>query len=303
MKNILVAGGTGLVGNMLTKKLKEKGYEVGILSRKVKNEHTFKYFKWDPENDFIDPAAIEFADALINLSGENVATRWTEEQKFKITESRTKSNALLINECNRLNKWPKVCISAGGMNYYGSRGDEDLNEASRAGNTGFLPQSCIAWENSVDEWRKHNVRTVQFRISLVLSTKGGAFPKLMMSRFIRILPLFGDGNQWYSWIHIEDLCSTFIHALENQTMNTVYNAASPEPLRLKDFLKISSNAYQTPSLIIPIPAWIFKLVLGEMSETVLSSVRLNVDKIKGTGFEWKYPRLFDAVKNLVNSKE
>jgi uncharacterized protein len=303
MKNILIAGGTGLVGRMLAKELKEKGYEVGILSRSLKKNTGYRYFKWDPGNNFVDVEAIEFADAIINLSGENVATRWTEKQKSRITKSRTQSNEVLISACKQLNKWPQACISAGGMNFYGDRGDEILDEESGPGTEGFLPSSCIKWEKSVDQWRQNNVRTVQFRISIVLSTRGGAFPKLMMSKPFRVIPVFSSGKQWYSWIHIRDLCRMMIHALENNSMNSNFNAASPEPLRLKEFLATSLKAYSTPALLIPLHSWIFKLALGEMSETVLSSVRLNVDKVKNSGFSWTYPSLFEAITSLKETKE
>ncbi len=302
-QRILVAGGTGLVGKVLLPMLLEKGYEVGVLSRNQGKNGTYRSFVWDPDTGYVDPKALAFADVIIHLAGANVAHYWTESYKKKITESSTQTNAILLAACERAGRFPKLYLSAGGMNYYGESGDAWRSELDPAGKSGFLPKSCIAWEDAVNKWALKGVRTVQFRISLVLSMKGGALPKMLMTAPAGIFPVFGNGQQWYSWVHIEDLAAMFLFALENNNVIGIYNAASPQPHRLKDFLKQCAKTYQIGGWYPSLPTFLVKILLGEMSETVLTSIRLSVDRLEKAGFAWKYPNLEAAVSNLREKKE
>jgi uncharacterized protein len=295
IKRVLVAGGSGLVGSELLPLLAEQGYEVAILSRSGKGNRSYA---WDPENGYVDPEAIRFADAIINLSGANVASYWTEAYKKKITDSRTQSNAVLLAACIKENRFPKVYLSAGGMNYYGDSGDSWMRESDPAGKEGFLPGSCVAWENAVSLWKDYGVRTAQFRISLVLSMKGGALPKMLMTLPARILPVFGDGNQWYSWIHIRDLANLFLFSLKNEAISGIYNAASPEPWRMRNFLRHCASAHGVHAWYPSIPEFMVKIMLGQMSETVLTSIRLSVERLEQAGFTWMFPELEKAVRDL-----
>lgn len=299
-KNILIAGGTGLVGQVLCKKLQDQGYNVALLSRSASSKSD--RFYWNPEKVEVDPSAIAFADVIINLAGANVAQRWTEAYKQEITNSRTRSNEVLIAACRRQQKWPHVYLSAGGMNFYGDSQDKILSEELPPGKKGFLPESCVSWEKSVQAWGDFGVRYVQFRIAIVLSTKGGALPKMAMTLPLRILPMFGNGRQWYSWVHIEDLADMFIYALNNQNMLGIYNAGSPDPRRLNDFLKELARANDLQAIYPSVPVFALKLGLGDMSETVLSSVRLSVEKLLQTGFKYQFPELKAALKDLYRRK-
>jgi uncharacterized protein len=298
MKNILIAGGSGLVGQQLIQGLQKKNYSVGILSRSKSNDSAFKSFEWNPATNKIDPEAINFADAIINLSGANVGTRWTEKKKLLITESRTKSNEVLIDACQKLNKWPSVYLSAGGANYYGDCGDEILTEEHPNGSAGFLPHSTYLWENAVNKWRKTDVRVVQYRMGIVLSSKGGALPKMAMTLPIGVLPIFGTGTQWVSWIHIRDMAELFLFALENAHVQGVYNAGSPNALRHHEFQYEMALAYGKKHIKMRLPEILLKIILGEMRETLLSSVRISSERIQKSGFVFQYPILKEAILNL-----
>lgn len=304
MKNILIAGGSGLVGKRLTDFLIQEGFEVGVLSRSDRESDRVRYFQWDPKSGDVDPACIAWADGLINLAGEGIADkRWTEDRKAAITESRVTSNRVLLTAFQKAGKMPKAYLSAGGMNYYGDSGDHWRSETDPKGDEGFLPKSCARWEAAVDEWAQAGIRTVQFRISIVLSTQGGALPKIAMTLPVGIVPYFGNGMQWYSWIHIDDLCRMFVHALKNTDMSGIYNAASPFPVQNKSLAKQLLTATDRSGLTPSVPAFALKLGMGDMSETVLSSVRLEVSKIKNTGFKWNFPELVPALKDLYKHEK
>lgn len=304
MKNILVAGGTGLIGSRLIHFLMSKDYNIGILTRQDKKDSDrIRYFKWDVNNKTIDVQAIKWADGLINLAGAGIADeRWTESRKKVITNSRIKTNEILLQAFLDNDKKPEVYVSSGGMNFYGDSGDQWLTEADPKGKNGFLPDSCEAWERAVNKWREHDIRTVQYRISIVLSTKGGALPKLTMTMPVGLMPYFGNGRQWYSWIHIDDICRLFVHALEQKDMNGIYNAASPNPLTNKDFVREILDAAGQFGITPPVPAFALKIGLGDMAETVLTSVRLSVKKLMSTGFKWQYPELRFAYQHLKDQQ-
>lgn len=305
MKNILIVGGTGMVGEALQKLLNAKHYRVGILTRSRTSPRVgIKYFQWNPGENYVDPEAIKFADIIINLSGENVAGgRWTEKRKKAISQSRVQSNEILIEACATEKKWPEVYLSAGGMNYYGDRGDELLSESSGKGRTGFLPDSCALWESAVRQWEEYEVRTAQFRMGIVLSNKAGALHKLAMSIPWGIAPYFGHGRQWVSWIHVQDMASMFLHAIQNSQIRGIYNAASPDPRTNKEFMKTLLKKMSRKALILSVPSWALEIILGEMSETLLSSVKLDISNIQNSGFKFKFPTLPGALDQLFDEKQ
>ena len=300
MKKVLIAGGSGLVGRRLSVLLQEKGYAVGILSRSERpDKNGIRYFRWNPDRNDIDDAAIIWANVIVNLAGEGIADqRWTMARKKAITQSRVDANTTLLKSCQATGKWPESYISAGGMNYYGDSGDQLLDEESPIGKFGYLPQSCAAWERAVSLWSKE-VRTVQFRISIVLSTQGGALPKMTMTLPIGIVPYFGNGKQYYSWIHIDDLCKLFIHAIEHEGMEGIYNGGSPMPVQAKQFAKESIASRYSWGWAPSIPTFLVRIILGEMSETVLSSVRLSSKKVEYSGFNFQFIHLKDAIQDLM----
>ncbi|MEZ5055799.1 MAG: TIGR01777 family oxidoreductase [Saprospiraceae bacterium] len=303
MKTILIGGGTGLVGERLSEMLEAKGYQVLHLSRSRNLDARFPAYKWDLKNGEVDPEAIAKADAVINLAGAGIADKpWTPSRKKLIIDSRVDSTLMLKTAFELAGKKPEAFISAAAIGYYGNRGDQNLTEESDPGNDGFLSESCVLWEEAIKKVEASGIRTVWFRIGIVLSTKGGALEKIMLPVKFHIGGYFGNGKQWYSWIHLDDLCRMFIHALENQEMNGVYNAVSPNPERNKPFTEAIGDAIGKKSLMIPGPEFALRLVLGEMADTIFNSNKVDSSKIEKAGFKFEHPKLVDAVKHLVDNK-
>jgi uncharacterized protein (TIGR01777 family) len=300
MKTILIGGGTGLVGERLSILLEEKGYTVLHLSRTRNLDARFPAYEWDLKNGSVDPEAIAKADAVINLAGAGIADKpWTQSRKKLIIDSRVDSTLLLKTAFDLAGKKPSAFISAAAIGYYGNRGEENLTEDKAPGNDGFLSESCMLWEEAIKKVAASGIRTVWFRIGIVLSTKGGALEKIMLPVKFHVGGYFGNGQQWYSWIHMDDLCNMFIHALENQSMEGPYNAVSPNPERNKAFTQKVGDAIGKSAIMIPGPEFAMRLVLGEMADTIFNSNKVDATKIENTGFTFQFPNLVDAVKDLV----
>jgi uncharacterized protein len=302
MKKILIAGGTGLIGSHLSRLLKNNGYEVAHLSRHANPTAEFPTFAWQPETGVFDKKAFEGADAVINLAGAGIADkRWSKTRKREIIESRTSSNALIANYLRSEKHTIQTYISASAIGFYGNRRDELLDETAAAG-TGFLAESTSAWEKSIAEVAATNVRTVVFRIGVVLAPEGGALQKMLIPFIFRLGVYFGNGRQWTSWIHRTDLCNLFIYALENAPMKGTFNAVAPTPLSNFDLTKAIAIAKGGGYLIMPTPAFVLRLAMGEMADVVLSSTRVSAQKIINQGFTFSFPEAVGALKDLFLRK-
>lgn len=299
MTKVLIAGGTGLVGKRLSHLLSQKGYEVAWLSRSKKDDSPYQIYQWDIKAQTIEAEAIEHADYVINLAGAGIADQlWTKSRKKAIINSRTEGTRLLKKQIQQAKNKPKAYISASAVGYYGDRGNEWMNEHSSAGD-GFLSKTTILWEDAIQEVAKTGVRTVALRIGIVLSTQGGAMEKMLLSFKVRVGAYFGDGSQWYSWIHLDDLCRMFIAAIENEEMKGVYNAVAPEPATNKVLTEQLAEALDKASLVVPTPAFVLKMGMGDMSSVVLNSTRVSSKKIERAGFEYKHADLLPALRDLV----
>lgn len=300
MKNILIAGGTGLVGNRLSYLLTQKGYQVSHLSRQANPQAVYPAYRWDLDDFFIDETALQNADHLINLAGAGIADkRWTDARKRLIIDSRVKGNELIGQ---KITQFPNIksYVSASAIGYYGDRsGKKRLSESAPPGDDGFLSESVRLWEQSIEQVVATGIRTVVIRIGIVLSTKGGALEKLLLPFNVRLGTYFGDGQQVYSWIHIDDLCRQFIRAIEEETMNGIYNGVAPNPVTNKVFTEVTAHALDKPSLILPAPAFAMRLAMGEMADVVLSGSNVSSEKIEAEGFSFEFPNLEGAVRDLV----
>jgi uncharacterized protein (TIGR01777 family) len=246
--------------------------------------------------------AITRSDIVVNLAGAGIADKpWTEERKQLIIDSRVKSNRLLLDAFQRLGHQPEVYVAASAIGYYGDSGEAWVNEESESGE-GFLSKSVQIWEQPIQEAIASDLRTVALRIGLVLSTKGGALPKLLLPFYFFVGTYFGDGQQWYSWIHIDDLCRMFIQAIEDREMQGVYNAVGPTPERNKAFTRLVGEARNVPFLLFPAPVFALQLFLGEMSQTVLISTKVSSEKIEKRGFTFQFEQLGEAVQDLLARK-
>jgi uncharacterized protein (TIGR01777 family) len=298
MATILIGGGTGFIGKHLSRALTADGHEVRHLSRSEKPNSEFKTFVWNVGKQTIDDAAFADVDYVVNLAGEGiVGARWTDKQKKTIISSRTDSTLLLGKSLVRLGIKPKLYLSSAAIGYYGDRGNELLTEEAPPGD-GFLSESCVAWEQSVHEVEAMGFPIFINRTGLVLHPDEGALEKMLISLNVRVSSYFGDGSQYYSWIHVDDLVGTFVHAIKHNLAGT-YNCVAPNPVTNKALAAAIGPAMGVSALVVPAPAFAMKLAMGEMSHTVLDSVRASSAKMEQTGYVFKFPEVDGALRDLL----
>ncbi|MEQ9439658.1 MAG: TIGR01777 family oxidoreductase [Cyclobacteriaceae bacterium] len=298
---VLITGGTGLVGTRLTQLLQEKGYTVTHLSRSVSGNEPVKTFSWNIQEQTIDPEALFQTDYVIHLAGAGIAEkRWTDERKELIINSRTESTRLLQRSIASLESPTlKAFVSASAVGYYGiDTGDTWVDEESPSGD-GFAAKVVQQWEAAVDEVSELALRVVKIRIGIVLSELGGALPKLTQPIKLGAGAPLGRGGQYMSWIHLDDLCRLFIFALEQESMRGVYNAVAPYPATNQELTKAAADVLNRPLFLPNIPAFVLKLLLGQMSEVVIGGNRVSHRKIEQAGFEFKHPTLRPALAELL----
>lgn len=302
MASILLAGGTGLIGSRLSQLLQRKGHTVSLLSRRASNSGPVPAYEWDPARGLIDHEAVRLSDVVINLAGAGIAdVRWTDARKREIIDSRVNSARLLLESFLHTGHTPQCYLSGAAIGYYGDRSDTILEENAAPGR-GFLAESCIEWEKAVQEIAGADIRTVVFRIGIVLSTQGGALEKMLLPARLGAGTYFGDGSQWYSWIHIDDVCRLFIHAIEHPDMAGTYNAVAPNPTPNKAFAAALMQAMNRPQILVPAPAFALRFAMGEMADVVLNSTRVSSKKTEQTGFRFDFPELEPAILDLLVRK-
>lgn len=286
-KNILISGGTGLVGKAIIELLQSKGYNIAILSR-TKQKRAVKTFLWDYEKMYIDKEAIEFADIIIHLAGENISSkRWTETQKKKIIDSRVKTTDLLFRTVKEAKKKPLQFISASAVGYYGSKtSDHVFTEEDPPGND-FLARTVVEWENAIDKFTGLGIKTSKLRLGVVMSLKGGALPKMLQSLKMGFASPLGSGKQYIPWIALEDLARMFLFIIEKENTARVYNAVNPQQINNEQLMKYFAQKKSRLFIPIGVPAFIFKILFGEMAIILVEGSRVSSEKIENEGFEFK----------------
>jgi len=300
---VLIAGGSGFIGQNIIRLLSFNGYEVTILTRKSKNKSGFKEFIWDVEKGIIDNKAFEDTNYVINLAGTGIAERrWSKKQKKKIEESRIKSTNLLFDAIKNLKKKPKVYISASAVGYYGTITSEHIfNETDQAGDD-FLSDVCKKWEDASFKFERLGIRTVVLRTGVVFDKTQGAFPKMTQSLKYGFVAGVGFGKQYIPWIHIDDLISLYLNSIENEKISGIYNAVSAEHCTQNELtkkIKIITRKIKLPNL----PGILLKALYGEMSGILLKGSRISSDKITKTGFKFKFEKIEDALIVLLKKNE
>ena len=308
MPTVLITGGRGMIGKHLTKMLLDKGFEVIVLSRSLSSVNSqltsLSYAEWNIENQTIDSTAISKADYIIHLAGASVAEkRWSEKRKKEIIESRTQSSALIIKALKEVPNHVKAVVSTSAIGWYGTDTKDSLqngfDEDSKA-DTEFLGTTCKLWEESITSVESLNKRLVKLRVGIVLSADGGALAEFRKPIQMGIAAILGNGKQIISWIHIEDLCKIFIHAIEHEEMNGVYNAVASNPVSNKT-LTLTLAKIMKGKFFIPmhVPSFLLKIILGEMSIEVLKSANVNSTKIEKAGYVFLYPNIEKALYQLL----
>jgi uncharacterized protein (TIGR01777 family) len=298
-KRILITGATGLIGSRLTELLTERGHSVTYLGRSKKVEK-MSTFLWNPTKEIIDIKALAQPDAIIHLAGAGVAEkRWTAPRKKEILESRTKSTSLLYQALKDNAHKVKTFVSASAIGYYGfGNGDKIFMEEDKPG-TDFLAHVTHQWENEVDKIGELGLRVVKLRIGIVLSKDGGALKEMAKPIKLGVGSALGTGKQYLSWIHIDDLCQMFIKAIEDENLNGAYNATT-DWCTNEEMTKAIAHILKKPLWLPRIPSFILKIILGEMANIVLNGSKVSSEKIKKTGYHYKFANLSDTLIDLLN---
>jgi uncharacterized protein len=297
--NILISGGTGLVGSELITSLSSKGHSVSLLSRS-KGDGNETVFQWDHKKGYIQEGAFDGVDTLVHLAGAGVADkRWTDDRKKEIIESRTLSSNLLFETLKNQPNKVKTLVAASAIGYYGmDTGDQLMTEASPAGND-FLAHVVKEWEASTKQFESLGIRVVQIRIGVVLAKEGGALPKILQPPVAAPL---ASGDQYMSWIHMDDLVGIIVKAIEDQKMMGVFNGVAPMPENNRDFTKIAAKAFGKLYLPIPVPGFLLKLILGEMAQIVTGGNKVSAKKIEASGYSFLFSELERALAHLAKGK-
>jgi len=300
---IIITGASGLVGTELVNQLISKTeHELCYLTRdKDSFKNKFAYpghvFEWDTKKGTIDPNALKDVDIIIHLAGENVASgRWSQKRKQQILESRVKGTQLLVDQINKNSLKPKAFISSSAIGIYGNRPNEVLTEESIHSDD-FLANVCKEWE-SVTSSLDDNIRVCHLRTSVVLSNQGGALLKMLPPFLAGAGGTLGLGNFHMSWIHIQDLISMFIQAIDNEAFNGPMNATSPEPVTNKVFTKALGRTIKRPT-IFPVPTPMLKVLFGEMSSILLADQKVIPKRLQDIGFNFNYPNIDQALQNIL----
>ena len=295
--NITISGASGLVGRRLLRVLGSEGHKLHVLTRHAGTNlpQGVRLTVWDPES--LPPiTSLESADAVIHLAGEPVAQRWTTEAKRRIRESRVGSTERLVEALSKLPRLPRCLLCASAIGYYGSRGDEILEESSPPG-SGFLPEVCLAWEKAAQAASGLGVRVAVIRIGVVLDKRGGALGRLLAPFRAGLGGRLGSGHQWMSWIHAGDLAELFRFVLDG-TLQGAVNGVAPFPASNAEFTQELARELKRPALL-PVPEFLLKALLGDMSEILLASQRVAPRAAESTGFRFRFPQLGAALAELL----
>jgi uncharacterized protein (TIGR01777 family) len=303
---VLISGGTGLIGRALSESLLDDGHTVTVLTRAKQNaflpEGT-KTQQWDGRTLEAWTESIEQSDAVVNLAGENLAgsgllpQRWTEDQKRRIRDSRLQAGDVLSRAISAATHLPKVLIQASGVGYYGTLSDEIATEEHPAGDD-FLARLAVDWEASTAAVEQRQVRRAIIRTGAVLSTRGGALSKLVLPYRLFVGGPLGSGRQYLSWIHIDDEVAAIRFLIENEDASGPFNLVAPKPLSNSEFGNTIGRVLHRPSLF-PTPAFAMKLLLGEVSTLVLDGQRAQPERLQALGFVFRFPDAEGALRDLL----
>lgn len=296
MPSVLLGGASGFLGSAIAGWLQEQGYRTTRLVRGAASGEG--RVAWDPETGQVDRDAVARCapDLVINLAGEPIAQRWTNERRRRIRDSRVRGTRALAEAIGVLQTRPATLISGSAIGYYGAHcGDEILDEAS-PGADDFLARLAREWEMATEPASQSGVRVVLLRTGLVLSRSGGALARMLPPFQMGVGGRLGDGRQWMSWIALEDFIGALAFAIETPAVSGAVNIVAPEPVRNEQFTGTLARVLGRPALL-PVPTAALVLLFGEMAEnTILASQRVSPKKLAGAGFEFRHPRLEDALR-------
>ncbi|MEN7547443.1 TIGR01777 family oxidoreductase [Rapidithrix thailandica] len=297
-QNVLITGGTGLVGTYLTRLLLKKGFRVSHLSRSRHKHQDIEYYLWNIGDQFIEEGAIEDADYIIHLAGASIGEkRWTPARKQELRDSRVLSTKLLAQRLTTASHKVKAFIAASAIGIYGDTGNQWATEESKPG-SGFLANLCKEWESKIDLIADLGIRTVKIRSGIVLSKKGGVLEQMALPVKLFAGTPLGNGKQYFPWIHIEDISQMFLYAIENESLVGPFNGVAPNPVTNTQFTKALGKILCRPVWPIGVPPFVLNIALGEMASTALESSRISAKKIQEAGFHFSFKTAQEALKDL-----
>ncbi|CDF78440.1 NAD(P)-dependent epimerase/dehydratase [Formosa agariphila KMM 3901] len=300
---VLITGATGLLGTRIVELCLQKDVRVKYLTtskEKIVSKKNYKGYYWNPETNEIDTDCFKDVKVIIHLAGGTVSKRWTPSNKKEILDSRVISTRVLHRGIRSLpNHNVLQIISASGINIYPDSLTKYYNESETETDDSFLGDVVKAWEAEVDTFFGLNIKVAKVRIGLVLSNDGGAFPEFKKPTELGLGAVFGKGEQWQSWIHIDDVVRVFMYLLKYCGEGT-FNAVAPNPVTQSELIKSIAKTMDKPMFLPNIPRVVMKLVLGEMHDLLFSSQRVSSKKIEEEGFVFKYPNLQPALLELLS---
>jgi uncharacterized protein (TIGR01777 family) len=296
--HVAITGATGLLGSTLTHFLTTGGHRVTPVTRDARARGAIH---WDPAAGLLDPDRLAGVDAVVHFAGETVGVRWTEARKRRIRESRLQSTRLLAETIARMPRPPRVLVSASGVGAYGNRGEEILTESSSTldAPSDFFVELAREWEAATEPARAAGVRVVTTRLGVVLTPAGGALRQMLPAYRIGAGGPLGAGDQWMSWVAMDDALGALHHALMNDALSGPVNVTGPEPVRSRDFARTLGRVLRRPALV-PVPASGLRLLFGEMADVaLLSSQRVLPSRLLETGYAFRYPALEGALRHVL----
>jgi uncharacterized protein (TIGR01777 family) len=299
--HVVVSGSRGLVGSALVPFLTTGGHHVTRLVRGMAKgpDET----AWDPSRGLVDTSRFDAADALVHLAGENIAAgRWTPARKAEIRRSRVDGTRNLSEVLARLPDPPKVLVSASAIGLYGDRGTEILTEESASG-TGFLADVCREWETATEPASRAGIRVVNLRFGMILSPRGGALRKMLLPFRLGMGGRIGSGEQFTSWIALDDAIGAVHHALCEDALHGPVNAVAPNPVSNAKFTCTLARVLRRPTLL-PVPAFAARLAFGEMADALLlAGARVQPARLQASGYRFRFPDLDSALRHLLGRME
>lgn len=296
---IAISGGTGFIGKYLSTFFIQKGYTVYILTRKKKAETSnpnLQYVQWTPDSHVFPLSSI---DVIINLAGESINSRWTKKQKEAILNSRIQTTNGLIKQLQALETKPHTFINASAIGYYGTSETESFTEEQTTSGDDFLANTVYLWEQEAAKAHSLGIRTVYARFGVVLGIDGGAFSKMLLPYQLYIGGTIGSGNQWVSWIHLEDVVRMIDFVIQKKEIVGPLNITAPTPIRMKAFGETIASITGKPHWL-PVPSFILQALLGEMSVLVLEGQHVLPNKAIVHGYQFTFPTINHALQNILS---
>lgn len=303
---VFITGGTGFVGTHLTTHLTARDFQVTLLTRSLKPGRFLPkgaaYLEGDPTRPGPWQKEAATHDIFINLAGASIFQRWTAEYKITLRESRIQTTRNLVQALSREKDRERVLISTSAVGFYGFHHDEELDEESPAG-TDFLALLARDWENEARKAEEWGVRVIRTRFGIVLGDKGGALDQLASLFNKGLGSRLGNGRQWFSWIHQQDLSEVLLFLINQKELSGPVNCTSPHPVQNRDLTRLISEVMRRPVLLPPVPGFMLKLILGEFGDVLLKGQRVLPRKLMSLGYPFRFPLIKDALIDILVKKK